>query len=287
MSLSVDRYLLENRLLLKIPKDQNVIVEEKKCFIKKHNKGESIFGYGIFATEFIAKNTIFMDSNTYNNKINDLAYHNTLKNYDCEENILKNINIGCIQQLNVLYDFDKNYDDTNIFYYALKDIHPGEQLSRFYGVEYWQEEEFWNNLPNSNYRKTNDYKDLPSKWVIIDTVCKNLLDNNKVILYGKKNDDKYLYVLSKDPKYYVKSFPQKDDKFMEVSKEDFSPFMFNDNIYKGLYRTKYLVEIKDIYYSISKTLPNGTRATFINPITKKTESKIVIDKVFVDLKDER
>jgi len=276
--MSVAKYLLSNRLLLKIPLDEQIVMDKKRLIVKKTKNAK--FPYTICAGEFIPKNTVIMDSNTYDTRINDLAYHGTLDGYDTEENILTYVNIGCIQQSDILYDFfGKDKGRCHIFYYAIRDIGCGEQLSVFYGRDYWQEQEFWNEFPDSTFRLTNNHIDLPSKWVPIDTVCKNLYEESKIILYGKKIGDKYFYALCKDPQYYATHFPKTNKKFMEITKEDFALFELNDNIHKGLYRTQYLMTTNAVY---PKSLPNGTRATFHNPITNRFETKIVNDDFLTD-----
>lgn len=123
-------------------------------------------GNGVFAQEFIPKGTIFQELNmsdimmhglTYKNTIayyiNDLAYTDNVNLY--EQNILMNdptnISYVCVRKKGFwkeLYDylFQKTtlisdfYED-KVFLKAIRDIQPGEELSKHYGVEYWQKYE--------------------------------------------------------------------------------------------------------------------------------------------------
>lgn len=93
--------------------------------------------------------------------INDLAYHGTLTNYETDENVQLNINIGYIIQSDDNYYFMGN-GNCIIYHYALVDIQPDTELSRYYGLQYWQFHEF--------QKQTHLDCDLPSERVIIDEI---------------------------------------------------------------------------------------------------------------------
>lgn len=92
---------------------------------------------GVFATADIPKGTLICridhkipasdSTNTYDLKINDLAYYDFMPIYEYLDlsNIKQHINIRGIDVQGVKY------------LQAIKDINKGEELSRFYGSDYW------------------------------------------------------------------------------------------------------------------------------------------------------
>jgi hypothetical protein len=85
---------------------------------------------GVFATANIPKGTLICridPSNTYDLKINDLAYYAFMPNYEYLDisNIKQHINVRGIDVQGVKY------------LQAIKDIKKGEELSRLYGYDYW------------------------------------------------------------------------------------------------------------------------------------------------------
>lgn len=115
--------------------------------IKESTKKEA--GKGSFATEFIPKGTVigyttpdFLVNDEGLNYMNDLAYNGSIENYNDINNITQNINVGyIIKQMNP--PFVEKY--FNWFWpvryhrwlYAIKNIEKGEELSKYYGTDYW------------------------------------------------------------------------------------------------------------------------------------------------------
>lgn len=230
-------------LIKKIPFDQEIIVTPIKLEIKPSTNSNA--GLGVFALELIPKNTIFMEYTleSYVNKetiyfINDLAWNGDSLIYETDENIEKFVNVGFIRQSDDMYDYFGD-GECKIFLYAICDIDVGEELSRFYSIDYWHEHQFWLKHSNSNYRQTHELVDLPEDWVFIDTIRYGYQFNNSMNLYAKKIQDNYYYSVgnggnSYDPNFLI------NNTFIEITKIDYSTYAFDECIYDGMYQTKYL-----------------------------------------------
>jgi hypothetical protein len=234
---------LQHKILKKINIEQKINIDEKKLEIKKSNITDT--DYGVFALEKIPADTIFMYCDTgsivdqgIGYFINDLAYHGDSIDYETDENITNFINVGHIRQSDQLYDFF-GQGVCKIYLYAIKDIDEGEELSKFYGLNYWQEHEFWKEFPNSQFRVTHKMEDLPSKWVFIDTIRRGINFNHEKNLFAKKINDKYFYLVGYGGKYYKPNFP--NETFVEITKPDFSLYLFNECIDDEMYLTEYLI----------------------------------------------
>ncbi|AYV84926.1 MAG: hypothetical protein Satyrvirus1_12 [Satyrvirus sp.] len=139
---------LSSELEMKIWKNTSVKdqihVEETRLETKKSTIKN--IGIGIFALEFIPKDTIFMyggDRSSMSHVvqcINDLAYHGNSINYENNENIIEHINVGYLRQVDDLF-LGGGFGKCDVYLYALRDIQVGEELSRYYGLRYWQNEE--------------------------------------------------------------------------------------------------------------------------------------------------
>ncbi|AYV84924.1 MAG: hypothetical protein Satyrvirus1_10 [Satyrvirus sp.] len=139
---------MENKLCMNFSIDSQINVEEKKLEIKKSTIGNE--SLGVFASEFIQKGTIFFycsadSTNCIANNINDLAYYNDPYyndpvNYGTEENLTNYINVQYMENPFELCEFH-NQSQHKIYLEALKDIQNGEELSRCYGLKYWQSQE--------------------------------------------------------------------------------------------------------------------------------------------------
>lgn len=199
---------------------------------------------GVFATEFIPKDTVILDYNIPKHKhmirkINDLAYNNTSIEYETYDNISANINLGYILQV------DNNNVVYSTYLYALRDINKDEQLSKYYGVDYWQQHEFWSRHKYSNFTKTNDIQDLPTEYVFIDTIRWDINIRHNLSVFAKKIGNKYYYLVGNGTEYYKPGFFEFAD-FMDVTKDDHSLYEQDEIIYNGMKFTKYLKTIPKI-----------------------------------------
>jgi hypothetical protein len=187
-------------------------------------------------------NAHIANSNTIDKKINDLAYKGDYSSYDTVENIERNINVGYIVR-------DPEHEwmsffgigPSQIYLYALKDINESEELSRYYGLDYWLESEFWQRFPNSQYKLTQAMEDLPSEWVFVDEIRSFLEQNYHMNLFAKKVGDQYHYFVSnKKPNYFDPQFADKLNNVIMITKDDYSPYKYDEMIYDGMFLTQYL-----------------------------------------------
>ena len=169
---------IKSKLRIRQQYGQKVTIEAKKLEIRPSSTVDA--SLGVFAVEPIPAGTIFLEvidahienSDTVSKKINDLAYHGNCSNYDTEENIACYTNVGYIVQ-----DCEHQYmqffgmgSPSKIYLYALKDINESEELSRYYGLDYWFAYEFWQRFPNNRFKLTQAMEDLPGDWVFIDEI---------------------------------------------------------------------------------------------------------------------
>lgn len=132
LSRSLSRDVRESlRTIVNIDKQLDVI--DKKLEIRESTVKGS--GEGLFASERIPKGTIFLSAGDINNydtisrKINDLSYHGTTKDYETDDNVTKNINVGYLVKMDWMCQFFGS-GKHEIFLRAIKDIEEGEELSR-------------------------------------------------------------------------------------------------------------------------------------------------------------
>jgi DNA-binding protein Fis len=181
-----------------------------------------------------------------NKVINDLAFNGDINSYDKDENIEANTNVGYI----VRYE-DKCMEffgevPNNVYLYALKDIKENEELSKHYGLHFWQVYSFWNRFPDCKFTETHNMEDMPNEYVLIDSIRSSIQMNYCKQLYGKKVNDKYYYFVSIQMEKYM------DDNFLNnfhdannVTKSDFSMYLENEEIFEDMYLTTYLKKIYD------------------------------------------
>lgn len=250
---------IKSKIRIQYKSDQTILLNPKKLEIKESTNQQA--GLGVFASEFIPSGTIFLEcidveksnSDAINKKINDLAYKGTCNGYDTLENIEQNINIGYIVKYQE--DWMSFFDDhiPKVYLYALNDINIDQELSRFYGLDYWLEYEFWQRFPNNKFKLTHKVEDLPNEWVFIDTIRsflaqnihKNLFALKKDHIDGKKIKDQYHYFVSySNPKYFDPDFVNKLNDVTIITKKDYSPYSY-DETYDHLYLTQYLKSIKE------------------------------------------
>ena len=226
-------------------------VIDKKLEVRKSTLDGS--GEGLFALERIPKGTIFISAGDINNydtisrKINDLAYRGSVEKYDIDENVLAHINIGYVVKMDQLcMFFGPTVGTHEIYLCAIDDIEEGQELSRFYGLEYWENFEFWNRFPESKYLQTKKIEDLPSEYVYIDSVRKSLEMNFNYSLFCKKDDQGYHYLTGFGNNYFKKGFFNSGN-FIDVSKSDFSQYELEESIkteHGNMHTTKYLQYLK-------------------------------------------
>jgi SET domain-containing protein len=129
--------------------DEQLTVDEKKLEVRKSTVNGA--GEGLFALERIPKGTIFISAGDINNydtisrKMNDLSYHGTLENYDTDANVISCVNTGYIVKMDQLCKLFR-VGRHEIYVYAIRDIEEGEELSRFYGPDYWKKYERINSM---------------------------------------------------------------------------------------------------------------------------------------------
>lgn len=240
-----------------VTNEQPLQVDDKKIEIRESTNSNA--GFGVFALEDIPYNTIFLECFNFNNKdysksnndigyfINDLAYNNDLVNYETESNVNANINIGYVCRYNNEANLFLGSEPDRLFLRSLKNIKKGDELSKYYGLDYWKSFEFWQNFPDCKFSVTHDHDDLPPKYVLIDTLIKNLYQNVKYFLYGKKMNDKHYYVITNAYFDYMTDdldevFEKNNSnvKIINITKTDNSKFSFNEKIYEEFYLESYL-----------------------------------------------
>ncbi len=219
-------------------------------------------GRGVFALEDISVGSIIHDCTTSSRDsdeglsrvINDLAFRGDVTTYDLEDNLKCHINIGYMVQ----YEHGSQMalfgvPPTKIYICAIKDIKAGEELSRYYGLDYWLEYQFWENFPHSKFRESNLHADLPSGYVKIDELRSGLEQNMSINFYGKKIGDKYHYFAAYcTVPYYHKDFAEKIRSIHKLTKPGHKIYTFSEPIQitehgriRTLFQTKYLEELNN------------------------------------------
>lgn len=220
-------------------------------------KKQSTYGEGIFANQFIPKNTYicttdtkYDDKDTISKKINDLAYNNNADEY--------NNNINHVEEkTNIIYVHDKVpfIIKTTIYLKTIKDIQKGEELSRSYGPEFWYKYEF-----DRKYFIDIQNHILPIEYVFIDMASYRLVNNIPYYCFGKCINNKYYYIISQllyenDYVNIIKfkekiKYLSKKELVFDITKKDFSPYKENEPIYfsnKKIYFINFLKKQKIEY----------------------------------------
>ena len=268
----------------------------KKSTYKNITNNESYGGLGVFAEEFIPANTYICKSNPENinednisRKINDLGYEGSAKFY--EKNYEYTESKCNLVYVNVRDTFDIkgiiNQKKPLTLIRTLREIQPGEELSRHYGIDYWYGYEFNHKHNNKIINNT-----LPSDYYFIDEYRIDLHFNHCLYVYGKCIDEKYYYVKSigVNENYYTKidefnklpifSSQVEADEYIEqnygifedrdeitrneawnfkylidISKSDNSKYEFGEPIIvKNVVKKDDIVEIKNLKYYSTKYL---------------------------------
>jgi len=104
-------------------------------------------GEGLFTKTKINKGDVVLccpdainpGSSHISKKINDLAYNGNLTLYENDEHVLKHINLGYKIYCSPKYRMFGIGNEFIVYMYALKDIEIGEELSRYYGTNFWSQ----------------------------------------------------------------------------------------------------------------------------------------------------
>jgi hypothetical protein len=253
---------IRSKLMVHYKHDQNVIIETKKLEVRQSTSERA--GLGVFALEPIPAGTIFLEcidvknakSSTIDKKINDLAYKGQCSDYNSAKNIEMDINVGYIikipEDLCMLFFGEST---PNIYLYALRDIKECEELSRFYGIDYWLEYEFWQRFPNNRYMLTGEMQDLPCDWVFVDQIRREITYNYHLNLFAKKIDNQYHYLVSSSkPNYFDPQFTDKLSNIVTITKDNYSPYKNDEVIYDGMYLTGYLEQKYSSLSNSSKSI---------------------------------
>ena len=117
--------------------NSQIQLKEKKLIIKESSIPGA--GLGVFADEDIDACTIFaIDSDLkIFSEINDLAFNNNLDSYMSKENLDANINtIGYFEYFDRRALLMGQYK--NFYLFNVKPLNKGDELSRFYDIDYWE-----------------------------------------------------------------------------------------------------------------------------------------------------
>lgn len=232
-----------DELIVNVPNNETIIVHKYDFLVKPSTMTNA--GLGLFADMDIPFGTVIFDlgngslTSTKASEawyINDLAYRRDqgfqltreeLADYCTNSNIDKNTNVGYKRQILAVI---------NIYIYAKRDIKKGEELSKFYGPDYWAENEFWRSLSTSKYRMnvfiteenrrraildpSANQVELPDRYVFVDYVddprfpgcCRGLS------LLGKRVNDRYYYIVAYG-KYYEPGFEAEKTKLIEQTEQ--------------------------------------------------------------------
>lgn len=251
---------------------QQLNVINKTLEIKQSTKSNA--GLGVFALEDIPSGTIFLECFNFNCKdkpnvdddigyfINDLAYNGDLVNYETKSNVNFNINVGYVCQYNDEATLFFGGEPNRLFLRSLRNIKKGEELSRYYGLDYWKSFKFWQKFPDCKFLTTYDHEDLPSEYIFIDKLSEDLSRSCQYMLYGKKINDKYYYIVTNIyfdymtddldkvfEKYDLNNLNSSTNLFdsnnnqiqiINITKSDNTSYAFNEKIYEDNYLLSYL-----------------------------------------------
>lgn len=184
-----------------VDKASDIVLSEPKLVIKEstaENGGNGASNRGVFAEELIPKGTIFCKSdpfdvseNVISRYINDLLYQGDAEKYKENELKCNTTNIGYvrIKEESSSMDFFRRSKKT-CYCIALVDIMCGQELSRYYGEDYWFNYEF-DIKHNISDLSCNNY---PSDYIFLDEYRIDIMFNTCIYIFVKCVDGKYFYV---------------------------------------------------------------------------------------------
>ena len=173
--------------------------------LKVHKSTAENGSEGVFAEEFIPKGTIICESDPTNiteksisRKINDLLYKGNASEYENNEKVNNTTNVIYVHKdadpITYMLPGTKPF----VFIETSKDICVGEELSRYYGIDYWYEFEY-----REKYGEIIKDGLYPPDYMFIDEYRTDIYRNVCMQVYGKCVDGKYYYVESRMiPKNY-------------------------------------------------------------------------------------
>jgi hypothetical protein len=178
-----------------VNKESDINLSDRKLIIKQSTVENG--GNGVFAGEFIAKDTIFCKYNAKDvnegsiaRYINDLLYQGNANEYEQNELTNNTTNIGYVRLTEDVFSafFGKT---VRCYCIALTDIMEGQELSRYYGSNYWFEYEY-----NKKYESIIKMGQIPSDYMFIDNYVMETSCSPCINVFAKCVDGKYYYVYS-------------------------------------------------------------------------------------------
>lgn len=175
-----------------VDKSSDISLSDPKLIIKCSTAING--GNGVFTEEFIPKGTIFCKSDPYDTNedvigryINDLLYRGDAKSYEQNELTNNVTNIGYLRTK----EESPIFTSKNITCYciALVDINADQELSRYYGPDYWFHHEYQN-----THKLILDRGEYPSDYFFLDEYRIGLMYNHCYYVFVKCIDGKYSYV---------------------------------------------------------------------------------------------
>ncbi len=232
---------------------------------------------GVFACEFIPAGTYICKTNpddvnedSISRMCNDLGYTGSAKAYD--ENYAQAEAASNLVYVNVSDTFGLDAQIAGkskvTFVRALRDIQPGEELSRHYGRDYWYTTEYL-----EKHEQTIKAGEIPRDYLFIDEYRVALQYNHCWYVFAKSDgENRYHYVIGYGvrPKDYVKvnefnSLPVFGTELeaREFVKANYGPFADSDNPNESSALDKFFWTYK---YLINVSKPDFTRYEPDEPI---------------------
>ncbi len=224
---------------------------------------------GVFACEFIPAGTYIcktypdnVNEDSISRMCNDLGYTGSAKSYD--ENYAQAEAASNLVYVNVSDTFGLEAQIAGkskvTFVRALRDIQPGEELSRHYGRDYWYTTEYLD-----KHEQTIKAGGIPSDYLFIDEYRIELHFNHSLYVFAKSDgENRYHYVIGYGvrPKAYVQidefnNLPVfgTESEAREFVKANYGPFDESDSpnessaLDKFFWTYKYLINVSKSDFS--------------------------------------
>ncbi len=212
---------------------------------------------GVFACEFIPAGTYICKTNpedvnedSISRMCNDLGYKGSAKDYD--ENYSQAEDASNLVYVNVsdTFGLEAQIDGKSkvTFVRALRDIQPGEELSRHYGRDYWYSHEYF-----EKHDQTIKAGGVPSDYLFIDEYRIALQYNHCWYVFAKCDEEnRYHYVVGHGvgPRDYVRTdffnnLPVfgSESEAREFVNANYGPFDDSNALDKFFWDYKYLVNV--------------------------------------------